>query len=230
MPRVLVHIYDAVGGPAVPDMGGDGFQRGPTTPGEYVIAGSWPHQSHRYADGWSGVEWGSRLREHNGELQVMRKATNKWEPLSKYFRGTKQHIIERYGRDYGRWELPHSWVFNDFGHITCYYYKDLNNNGKLDGKEKISGQMIHPTPLDEALTSKKEQYKIVLGISHGCIHVKPDDIDDMIKRLYLAKGNHIIVHRHNESAPHEPIRIANPPYEVHFYPGSGKIYIRGERR
>lgn len=230
MPRVLVRIYDAVGGPAVPDIGGDGFKRGPTTPGEYVIAGSWPHKSHRYADGWSGVEWGSKLREHNGELQVMRKATNKWEPLSNYFSGTKQDILNYHEQLYQTKTLPSTWIFNDFGHITCYLFKDLNNNGMLDGKEKISGQMIHTTPRDEALTATGKQSQINLVPSHGCIHIKPEDIDEMIKRLYLAKGNHLLVHPYKELAPHQPIRIANPPYEIHFYPGSNKIYIRGERR
>ncbi len=90
--------------------------------------------------------------------------------------------------------------------------------------------MIHTTPADEALTATGHQNQIQLGVSHGCIHVKPADIDDMIRKLYLAKGNHIIVHPYYEAAPHEPIRVANPPYEVHFYPFSQKIYIRGERR
>ncbi|MBT8342865.1 MAG: hypothetical protein HKP58_20280 [Desulfatitalea sp.] len=228
MPRVVVKIYDAVGGPAVPDMGGDGFKRGPTTPGDYVIAGSWAHKSHRYADGWSGVEWGSLLREHNGELQVKRKAVNLWEPLKKYCPKTKQEIMQYHFALYQEFKIPATWVFNDFGHITSYFFKDLNNNGRLDGSEKISGQMIHPTPGGEAMASKG--LVIFLDESHGCIHVKPKDIDEMIQQSYLVKGNHIIVHPYTEPAPHEPIRIAMQPYEVHFYPRSSKMYIRGEKR
>jgi len=40
---------------------------------------------------------------------------------------------------------------------------------------------------------------VVLGESHGCVHVKPGDLDDMVKRRYLKNGSVVVVHRYAES-------------------------------
>jgi hypothetical protein len=74
-------FFDACGGPATPVLGGDGFEAGPTDSGEFVIAGCWKHSSQRYPD-WSGLPWGTPLREGMREIEV--KVNSIWEPLSKY--------------------------------------------------------------------------------------------------------------------------------------------------
>lgn len=129
---------------------------------------------------------------------------------------------------YGRWTLPDRWVFNDFGHQTCYFFKDINHNRKLDDKESIHPEFIHTTPVVEAMTEQSVPISAIeLGESHGCIHVKPRDIDDMIIKGYLKKGNSMIVHSYIAKAPFGIGSRGRPPFEVHFYPGSKKLVIFG---
>lgn len=65
--------------------------------------------------------------------------------------------------------------------------------------------------------------------SHGCIHVKPGDIDEMIRLRYLTKNSRVVVHRYAETrSPFAKPRISHSrPYEVHFYPGLLKMCIVG---
>ena len=91
--------------------------------------------------------------------------------------------------------------------------------------------MIHSTPDDEALTAKGVPgVEIELCESHGCIHVKPADIDDMIRRGFMKPGNPIFIHSYTEQAPIGPVDIGGHfPYEVHFFPMFIKIVVKGIR-
>ena len=113
-------------------------------------------------------------------------------------------------------------ILNDYGHITVAY---MDKNGK------VQNDMIHPTPLGEmqkAIGIKNED--IYLEDSHGCIHVTPDDIDEMIKCGFLKKGTKFIVHDYKDRIPKEWKRDsgAKQPYEVHFFPKIGFIVVVGE--
>lgn len=132
-------------------------------------------------------------------------------------------------RLYGIDKIPDEWVFNDFGHLTCYMFKDRNRNGRLDrATEKIHGEFFHTTPPDEARTSLHRP--VSLQPSHGCIHLKPLELDDMVRRKFMRKGARVVVHRYNELL----VRYANgtgaAPYELHFYPGLHKLLIVGTGR
>ena len=89
--------------------------------------------------------------------------------------------------------------------------------------------MIHPTPVDEALAAQgKPNAEIELEGSHGCIHVRPADIDDMIVRGYLRTGNALFVHPYSENAPTDGTDTrGHYPFEVHFFPMALKLVVKG---
>jgi hypothetical protein len=126
--------------------------------------------------------------------------------------------------------VPNKWVFNDFGHLTVYLYRDRNNNGRMDGNERIHGEFIHTTPGNEAEEAQGDD--VVLGESHGCVHVKPADLDDMVNRRFLKNGRVVVVHRYAESRiPYARPKIGHgAPYEVHFYPGLRQMCVVGVER
>ncbi len=226
--KVVVAVYDAVGGPENPERRDDGYMAGQTKDGRFVIAKCDKHTSAQRYRNWSSVRWGTPLRENNGVLEV--KTGKYWERLDKHTPVPEEFVKFYYKLLYPNStdDLPNTWIFNDFGHATCYYFEDLNKNRKLDPKkEHISGDFVHTTPGDEAKTARGDV--IVLEESHGCIHVKPNDIDDMMNKGYLKKGNSIIVHKYSERAPDQPTVYGVAPFEVHFYPLSKKLFVIGTR-
>lgn len=227
MPWAIVQSFDAVGGPKHSSMNGDGHPQGPTDAGVYLVAFCGRHKSSRYPD-WSSVPWGSPLKEDGGALWV--EVDNKWQTLSKYTKVTKEAVIHRNANLYGMPVVPKTWVFNDFGHMTCYLFKDHNGNGRRDNGEKVHGEFLHPTPEGEAGTAKGLPFS--LGQSHGCIHLKPLDIDAMIASGYLRTGTRVVVHKYSElTTPYKKgPGAAKSPSEVHFYPGLRKLLVLRESR
>jgi hypothetical protein len=224
-PKVIIDTYEAVGGLAKAVKAPDGYVAGPTDAGEYVVAYCGKHTSAKVYRYWSGVPWGASIRERRGQLEVY--VSGRWQSLSLFTPATKEAILNAYFDLYGRRELPKTWVFNDFGHQTCYFFKDVNKNLKLDGKEHIHREFIHPTPSNEAQTERGNP--VILFESHGCIHVKPKDIDEMIRKGYLKAGNKIFVHSYLEKEPVRTRGNGHPPYELHFYPGSKNIVVEGTK-
>jgi RHS repeat-associated protein len=211
--KVIVNSLMAAGGPSKSQMGSDGFMMTPTDSGKFRIFGSWAHSSSRYP-AWSAVPWGSKLKERRGKLYI--KVRGKWSLLSKYSNVTKTEIMDYYDDLYGKRILPDKWVFNDFGHLTFFYYKDRNNNKKLDkGKEKIHGEFIHSSPDTEAMTAQGQKVKLKhLYVSHGCIHIRPIDIDEILKKGYLKKGYEFIVHSYK--AKSRDLRLSKVMLRVHM--------------
>jgi hypothetical protein len=221
--KVLVKTYPGVGGPEKKKMASDGFGAGPTDAGEYAVAYCAPHSSYRYPD-WSKITWGTKLKEaKRGEILAFQKG--RWVPLRTITPVSRDEILDYHEELYGTRVVPKTWVFNDFGHITCYYFKDLNKNRRRDKEEGIHPEFFHTTPIDEANTAIGQS--VILTESHGCIHVKPQDIDEMVDKGYLAKGNLVFIHKY---AKKSPLLIQEPgsvPYEVHFYPAAEMILIMG---
>jgi hypothetical protein len=223
--KVVVATYDAVGGPRTSGMAGDGHVAGPTDEGNFVLSHCGKHSSSRYPE-WSRIQWGSELKESNGKLLVHHEG--KWRALGDLTTVTKADTMKYHLELYGRNEVPKRWLFNDFGHMTCKYFRDSNKNRKMDTEkgETIHGEFLHTTPTDEADSALGRAVQLVE--SHGCIHIKPNDIDEMYKKQYLKKGNLVVVHRYDESLP---AMSSNPkgaaPFEIHFYPGKKKILILG---
>lgn len=225
-PQVLVATYDAVGGPEKSYMASDGYAAGPTDAGAYRLAGCWRHSSRAYPV-WSKVRWGSKLREKSGTLEV--EHDGKWRSLEKLTGLTKAEIEERHRQLYSVSAVPKTWVFNDFGHLTCYFYKDVNRNRKLDKNERIHAEFFHTTPDDEAATALGKAVR--LSESHGCIHLKPTDIDTMVAKGYMKRGNVVRIHSYKD-APAALRRVpdGSGPFELHFYPGKRKLLILGHKK
>ena len=228
---VTVAEFDAVGGPSKLVKAADGYYAGPTDAGVYRISHCGRHSSPSYPD-WSRVRWGSEIKEQDGEIWVMHDS--KWQPLKKLSpRMTKEILIERNGMLYGKFEMPKKWLFNDFGHITCYFFKDINGNRKLDKNlgEEIHTEYFHTTPDDEALTAAGQNV-VLTGTSHGCIHLKPNDIDEMIRKGYFKSGNMVAIYRYNVKIPATWTRDATAiaPFEVHFFPGEKKVIVTGRKK
>jgi hypothetical protein len=229
MPRAVVASFDAVGGPSKLSKADDGYWAGPTDAGEYRVSHCGRHSSPSYPD-WSKIRWGSEIREVGGAVQVMHDG--KWQALKVLSpRLEKKDIMSRHLELYGKYELPKTWVFNDFGHMTCYFYKDRNRNKRLDkdAGESIHREYFHTTPDDEAASAAGKP--VTLTPSHGCIHLKPKDIDAMIAAGYLKGGNRVVVHRYKDKLPawgSDAAAVA--PFEVHFFPGASKVLVTGQTK
>lgn len=230
---IKIKEFDAHGGPTQKIMGADGHSQDPTRAGRYVIGVIEKHISGGKYVMWSGIAWGSELKKTGDVVSV--KYRGVWTKLTdvnaewgKYKKNQKAvvDLITRYYQDLQPGGgFPERWVFNDFGHISVKYYKDLNNDRRMNGKERIMGDFIHTTPYDEVSTTRKVPFQ--LGESHGCIHVRPLEIDEMINNGYLKKGNTIEVHDYTERHVRSLIKRDNQNvrYEVHFYPGVYKIAV-----
>lgn len=230
---VVVDVFEAVGGPAISVTAGDGYVAGPTDAGTYVIAYCGRHSSKMYAH-WSRIRWGSPLKDVGGVLYVQETAGRSgtrssgrgvWVTLSSLTPVTREDVLDYHESLYGVRRIPSTWIFNDFGHSTCYMFRDLDHDGRLDRNERIHGEFFHTTPKDEA--DQARSLPVILTESHGCIHVTPADIDTMQARGYLKSGNTVHVHRYSESLVSLSRKTGRPPYEVHFYPGARRIVVKG---
>jgi hypothetical protein len=226
--KVIVAQYQAEGGPEVPFMGSDGHEAGPTDAGDYVVAYCAKHRSVRYPQ-WSGIPWGAKLKTDGGVLLV--QLDGRWQDVFKLTGVTRAEVEDYHERLYRIRKVPDTWVFNDFGHLTCYLFKDRNRNRKLDAGsgERIHGEFFHTTPDDEAATALHTP--VHLEPSHGCIHLKPLDIDLMVKRGFMKKGVRVVVHEYKDTVVRLPTSgVAKPPYELHFYPGLHKVLVVSVRK
>lgn len=214
-------------------MGGDKHMKTPTRSGRFVVAKIEKHISYGKYAFYSGIAWGTPLREYNKKVQIKRNGV--WVDLSSipaFSKYAEKDVLKVLKESYASLmhdpmlkELPDSWIYNDFGHISIKYFKDLDGNFKLNGKETILGDFIHTTPGDELRSAKGQE--VILGESHGCIHVKPKDIDTMLS-IYIKKGSVIEVKEYNDlTTPSNTMELdyGRPEYETHFYPGLKKIYI-----
>lgn len=226
--RVRVATFDAVGGPAKLQSASDGFFAGPTDAGVYRMSHCGRHSSPSYPD-WSKIRWGSEIKEERGEIWVMHD--KKWQPLKVLSPNLSKDILKQRNLElYGKYELPKNWLFNDFGHMTCYFFKDKNGNKKLDAKlgERIHTEYFHTTPDDEATAAAG--MPVTLSQSHGCIHLKPKDIDDMIAKGYFKGGNKVVVHAYSKKIPSwADDTTASAPFELHFFPDARKVVVTGSR-
>lgn len=230
----------------------------PTREGRYVV---YSIDKHVSSQRWllSTIAWGTPMKFEKGVVYIQKQS--KWVKLSstnsQWISGSTERdlhdwLLDQYksynnrGTPLYQGATPDKWVFNDFGHVSVKYFKDLNSNYQLDKKESLMSDFIHTTPNDEAQTNYNKKFPatakpIELVSSHGCVHVKPDDIDEMIANKYIEKGTSFVVHPYSPSLTIQNVIQVNdkrkPPvkaYEVHFFPisslsdkatGSGEIVI-----
>lgn len=225
--------YNAHGGPSAGGMGDDGHPKSQTTPGRFIIHSIAKHVSYGKYAAWSGVAWGTPVRRSgditevriHGRWTKLTSVNNEWAKAAKDQKALTESIQKYYTDMYQTNAFPDKWVFNDFGHITVKYFRDLNQNGKKDGNERVLGDFIHTTPYDEALTVMKKP--IELAESHGCIHVRPHEIDILIKVGYLKRGNVIEVHPYSDALIKNTLwrNSFTSKFEVHFFPKLFKLVV-----
>ncbi|MBO9572295.1 MAG: L,D-transpeptidase [Chitinophagaceae bacterium] len=232
---------DAHGGPAAPTMGGDNHMKTPTTAGRYIIHTIEKHVSYGKYAYWSGVAWGTPLRFVNGITEV--KLNGIWQKLSSVnsswgaYKDKEAVLTQTINNEYQSYKAYYKnanldrWVFNDFGHVSVKYFKDRNHDRKLNGKEFVMGDFLHATPGDEAISyfndHSTQKINRALSESHGCVHLRPADIDTLIEKEYLKRGNTIEIHPYTERTV--PLLLqrndAKPFFEFHVFPGINKAVV-----
>lgn len=191
--------FEAWGGPAkvVPHPGRNKDEE-PTWPGTYIIDQAKPYVTPTW--GTSVIKWGTPLKDLGETTNdvLYQLPSGKWGSIKKDFPGTtRQAIIKKYRELYNQQKVPATWVFNDFGPVAIRWFKDLDGNRKLNGNERLSGQMFHTTAENEAEHARKQRLKMVS--SHGCIHLKPQDRDTLFIIGAFKPGTIFIVHPYHES-------------------------------
>jgi hypothetical protein len=171
-----------------------------TTAGTYTIYLYAPYKTKTWPN--SRIVWGTPLRtEADGTVSYQASGNGKWLPLidakGRPFRPST--LTTWYFELYGQHQFPTSWVFNDFGPMAVRYFRDKDGDGKLSKGEHLMGEMIHTTPDNEAETARNEA--VSLESSHGCIHVKPRERDELAKAGAFKRGNKLVVHRYEVHVP-----------------------------
>lgn len=195
----------------IPGWDDGGMRPRETTPGRYLIYSRGPYVTHTWP--WSRIPWGTPLRvDRTATVPVVMYATGMVHPAWRPVRDQIPHIttaqiVREYGKLFGDSgvcdldadRIPDRWVFNDFGPWAVRYYRDDNHDGRLDGKETLSGEMIHTTPEDEAETARG--VRVRLGASHGCIHVSPRGRQKLLAVGAFEPGTPLIIHPYTDSLP-----------------------------
>jgi hypothetical protein len=190
----IIERFEAWGGPA--SIGRDPYMpEEPTWPGLYYIDRAYAYSTPSWK--WSQIKWGTKLRDLPRQKDVWYKLPNgQWGSVSKDFNIKRDDIMKLNFRYYGFKRVPPTWIFNDFGPIAIRWFKDLNSNKVLDDNEKLSGQMFHTTPSNEAQHARGLPVK--LTPSHGCIHLKPTARNRLFSMGAFKPKTPLIVHRYNE--------------------------------
>jgi hypothetical protein len=182
------------GGPATP--GSDPqMQEIPTTTSIYIIDSVGPYTTSSWPA--SKLKWGTELKDMKKDVWYKLKS-GKWGSIKNDIGMTRNEVRDYNKALYGRYVVPKTWLFNDFGPLAIRYFRDINNNRKLDKAigERLSGEMIHTTPENEAQyqTGKTVQ----LGPSHGCVHIKPQDRQVLQGMDAFNSGTTFVVHGYSE--------------------------------
>jgi len=149
----------------------------------------------------SVIEWGTRLKDmsqlHPPDVWYELPSSS-WGSVKNDFGIERDDIMKKHYELYGRKIVPERWRFNDFGPAAVRYFKDRNNNLRLDEDkgERLSGEMIHTTPENEAQAATGKEVR--LGPSHGCVHIRPQDRNTLLRMNAFKPGTPFVVHEYNE--------------------------------
>ena len=200
--------YEAAGGPTKGFKDRGGHTAEPTPKGHYtlgprahVIAPSWPK---------STIPYGATLRIHNGEVEYQDDShTGGWHVVTGPHGVVTRAVINFKMRDKQKVDIGKTteavrnsfidpmtktlrfteWKFNDFGRWGW--------NLRTKGGGTV--YYIHTTSEDEAATDAHKAF--FLMNSHGCIHLRPADRDEMMSRGYLKQGVEFEVKSYGEKGP-----------------------------
>jgi len=187
--------FEAMGGPS--KVGNDPYMaEEPTTAGHFIIYKTEAYRTPTWP--MSKLSWGTKLRDMPSKGDIWYALpSGKWGGLNQlYNTPVRSAIMEMHKELYGKAIVPESWVFNDFGPTAIRWFKDFNGNKVLDGNERLSGQMFHTTPENEAEEATGSTIRLVP--SHGCIHLKPNDRDRLFTLGAFKRGTSFTVHKYHE--------------------------------
>jgi hypothetical protein len=186
-----VKRYDAVGGPP-PGKGykdGGGHSAGVTPAGHYIL----DHAEHHSTKNWpqSVVPWGAPIRDNNGIIEYQVRGA--WKPASGRL-GEVTHAIQLFARRSGKTiglmqadEVARDMFFSNGVLIPFWNKNDFGNwSWNLKKAGHRTAYYIHTTPDDEAATAAGKAFELVQ--SHGCVHLRPLDRDEMIMNKALKAG------------------------------------------
>ena len=191
----VIKRFDAFGGP---EHGGSDPRMAeiPTTPGTYII-----HHTHAYSTpSWpmSKIKWGTPLKDMGSVKDDVwyQLPSGKWASVKNDVGIGRADLKSYYHLLYNINKVPDKWVFNDFGPVAVRYFKDINGNKRLDSNERLSGEMIHTTPVNEAEYATGSP--VTLEHSHGCIHIKPQDRNVLQGMGLFKSGTVFKVHSYKD--------------------------------
>lgn len=201
----LARSYDVAGGPPPGSGGKDaagGHSRGPTPAGHYVLSSKEHHTTLNWPS--SVVPWGAQIRERDGIVEY--RSGGSWVAASGS-RGRVTQAIVLWYRQSGR-SLPTAVA----ARMAREMFYDKEGNLKDVWKENDFGQWswnlvregrrtpfyIHTTPEDEA---RPKEASFELQQSHGCLHIRPRDRDDMTAKNYLRTGVQVEVMSYGKMGP-----------------------------
>lgn len=198
--RVL-DSYAMVGGERVgrADPSNRAVEYSPTPAGRYEVVKVDPHSSASWP--FSYVPYGAQLRDVGGEIQY-RDGSGQWRwatgPQSVFLGREPAPLAASHYRN-SDGTLPPTWTKNEFGHIRALL---------RDARTKASQtHMIHATPYGELSKVYNQDTSAllvpakaleVLGHSHGCEHIHPKDLDEMVSKGYIRPGTVFVVHGYDE--------------------------------
>jgi hypothetical protein len=172
-----------------------------TTAGTFIIHTYAPYRTKTWA--WSNVRWGTPIKPGpNNTVLYLNLATRVWTTMKDRHGNefTQDEVLKAHWGNYGKTAFPTTWQLNDFGPFSIRYFKDKNHDGKLDGDEHLSGEMIHTSPENEGQALQGDD-KVKLKSSHGCIHVKPRDREFFKQAGAFKRGTKFVIHRYEEVIP-----------------------------
>jgi hypothetical protein len=217
----LVGDYDACAGPAPGSERADqgGHVAGATTDGNYTLA----QQEHHTTPNWprSVVPWGAQLRvrddqeiEYSSDGNTWRKATGAdggvtlaqihFEELTRADQAKASGLPPAPLTDEEKTQinLGCRQIFYDInGALLGAYNKNDFGNWAwcllLDGDR--SEFFVHTTPNNEAAAAAGRDFQLTQ--SHGCIHIRPADRDQMMGKGLLQRGVRFTVEKYGIKGP-----------------------------
>ncbi len=234
----------AMGGEPISRLDPNNNMIDPTPTGEYTVEMLTPHLSPgKYLH--SMIRWGEETQIVNNIFQV--KRNNRWIPGIKIHPDLTADYVQNAYDDLYRdakiprnsREIPKRWILNDFGPIAAYLFKDEDGDSVRDKNEKREQEMLHTTPIDEL--RKAHGLDVTLGYSHGCIHVEPSAMIELISgkairtadqktptSAILKPGVTVQTHSYDEMIPSYTLqKTAKPPFSIHFFPQADTILVYG---
>jgi hypothetical protein len=155
-----------------------------------IVSSAWP---------LSRVPYGAQLRELEGEVQY-RSADGAWHfatgPRSVLAKGPSALRREDFLLS---GSLQDTWQNNDFGHLSAYL------RSRRTGE--ILGSIIHSSADNETTeayfretVSLREPAAALerLRHSHGCEHIHPRDMDELVTKGYFGAGTTLRIHGYDE--------------------------------